>query len=140
MSPLRPASSPGWALRGRLGGNDEVAPTSDTDAQLDILVEEQALVDELLGGGPHGRLVDGDVGVPLLQRGTRVAPLLALRRRAWQRDARAEVVDELPGPATVRMAGVEAEVGRHGDGDVGHAHAGDLVAIGVEGRHRAGIR
>src|SRR5829696_7270067 len=107
MSPPRSPSSPGSPFGGRLAANDEVAAASDPDAELDILGEEQALVDELLGGGTHRRLVDGNVPVALVQRGPGVAELLPIRRRAREGNARAEVVDELSGAAAVRMAGVE---------------------------------
>ena len=45
-----------------------------------------------------------------------------------------------PGSAAVDVAGIEAEMGRDGDAHVGHAHAGGLVAVDVEGGHRARVR
>ena len=76
-------------------GDDEVAPASETHAQLDVVGQQLALVDELLGGGPHRGLVGGDARVALLERGPGVAEALSLRGGAGERDARAEVVDDL---------------------------------------------
>src|SRR5205814_440425 len=92
----------------RRRGDDEVAPAGEPHAEVDIVGEEEALVDELLGRRLHRRLVGGDARIALLERGPGVAQALPLLGGAGERHGRAEVVDDLPGSTAVAVSGVEA--------------------------------